>query len=132
VSPDQVRLSVLDLVPVRTGQSTSEALAASVSLAQVDSTGIERLERADLLGHDERRVVRQHDAARADPDGGRAAGDMSDDDGCRGAGDAGHVVMLGQPEAPVMPPLGMLREIERVAEGVGGVAALVDRRQVQY
>jgi len=43
VSPDQVRLSVLDLVPVRTGQSTSEALAASVSLAQVaDRTGYHR------------------------------------------------------------------------------------------
>ncbi len=43
MSPDQVRLSVLDLVPVRTGQSTADALAASVSLAQVaDRAGYHR------------------------------------------------------------------------------------------
>jgi luciferase family oxidoreductase group 1 len=43
VSPDPVRLSVLDLVPVRTGQTTSDALAASVALAQVaDQAGYHR------------------------------------------------------------------------------------------
>jgi luciferase family oxidoreductase group 1 len=43
VSPDSLRLSVLDLVPVRTGQTTSDALAASVTLAQVaDRAGYHR------------------------------------------------------------------------------------------
>ena len=36
--------------------------------AEVDAPGMERLEHAELLGDDERRVVGQHDAARADAD----------------------------------------------------------------
>ena len=65
--------------------------------------GIERFERAELLGDDERRVIRQHDAAGADANRRRAAGDVPDDDRCRRAGDARHVVMLGQPVARVAP-----------------------------
>ena len=43
MSPDHVRLSVLDLVPVRTDQTTVDALAASVSLARVaDEPGYHR------------------------------------------------------------------------------------------
>ena len=42
--------------------------------------GIQRVERAELLGDHERRMVRQHDAAGADADGLRAAGHMADDD----------------------------------------------------
>src|SRR5690606_16874299 len=76
-------------------------------------------------------MVRQHDAAGADPDRRGAASDMANQDRGRRRGDAGHVVMLGQPEAPVAPALGMLREIEAVAEGLGGVAALGDRGEVE-
>jgi len=35
---------------------------------QVDATGVQRGERAELLGDDERRVVREHDPARSEPD----------------------------------------------------------------
>ena len=56
---------------------------------------------------------------------------MSDDDRGRGAGDAGHAVMLGQPEALVAELLGVARQIQRVAKGLGGVAAFEDWREVK-
>ena len=85
--------------------ATQRALvgAGRAAEAEVDAAGVERLERAELLGDHERRVVRQHDAARADADRRRAAGDVPDHDRRRGARDAGHVVVLGEPEAPVSP-----------------------------
>ena len=49
--------------------------------------GKQRLERAELLGDHERRVVRQHDPAGADADRLGAAGDVGDHDRGRGAGD---------------------------------------------
>jgi hypothetical protein len=39
--------------------------------------------------------------------------------------------MFGKPETLVIPTLGVLREIERIAEGMGRIAALIDRRQIQ-
>ena len=60
-----------------------------------------------------------------------AAGDVPDDHRRRRAGDARHVVMLGQPVAAVAPALGVAREVERVAERLRGVAALDDRREVE-
>ena len=85
---------------------------------EIDAARIERGERAELLGDDERRVVRQHDAAGADADGLGAAGHMADHDRRRRAGDAGHVVMLGQPIAAIAEAFRVLRERERVAQGI--------------
>ena len=45
----------------------------------------------------------------------------------RRAGDARHVVMLGQPEATIAQTLGVPREVEAVAERRRGVAAFHDR-----
>ena len=45
--------------------------------------------------------------------------DVADEHGGRGAGDARHVVVLGQPEAPVAERLDVPRQFERVAERVG-------------
>ena len=58
-------------------------------------------QRAELLGDHVGRVVRQHDAAGADADRLRAGGDVGDHDRGRGARDAGHVVVLGDPEAAI-------------------------------
>ena len=90
---------------------------------EIDPAGIERGERAELLGDDERRVVRQHDATRADANRVRAARDMADHDGGRGTRDAGHVVMFGEPVTVITPAFGMLREVERVAERLRGIGA---------
>ena len=100
--------------------------------AQIDAPGKERRQRAELLGHLQRRVVRQHDAARADADGRRAAADVRQQHGRGRAGDARHVVMLGEPEARVAEAFGMLRQLARAAEGVGGGAALEDRGEVEH
>jgi hypothetical protein len=48
----------------------------------------------------------------------------------RRAGDSDEVV-LGDPEPVKTPPLGVLRQIDGVTQGRGGVAAGADRRQVQ-
>ena len=42
-------------------------------------------------------MVGQHHPARADPDRAGGVGQAADQDGRRGAGDAGHVVVLSDP-----------------------------------
>ena len=113
--------------------STRTAWSSSRRAAdpEVDAAGTERLQRAELLGDHERRVVRQHHAAGADADRRGARGDVADDDRGRGAGDAGHPVVLCQPIAAITPALGVPREVERPAEGLPGVAPFDHRRQIQ-
>ena len=67
--------------------------------AEVDPPGVRRLQQRELLGHDERRVVGQHHAARADADPLGGGGDHRDQDRRVGGGDRRHVVVLGQPVA---------------------------------
>ena len=98
---------------------------------EVDAPGVERFKGAELFGNHERRMIGQHDPAGADAYGGRAAGDMPDQHGSRGAGDARHAVMLGQPVAPVAPALRVPGKIQRVTERLRSVAAFVDRGQVK-
>src|SRR4029078_1279607 len=69
----------------------------SATKPEVDPAGIKRVQRAKLLGDNERSVVRQHDPARANPDAFRAASDVSDRDRSRSAGDAGKIVGFRQP-----------------------------------
>jgi len=67
--------------------------------AEVDATGMQRLEEPIRLGDLEGRVIGQHHAPRAEPDARRDRAHMRDQDLGRGGGDAGHVVVLGVPEA---------------------------------
>jgi hypothetical protein len=60
---------------------------------------VKGIQRAELFGDDQRRVVGQHDSARAHPDLCGGGGDVADHDRPGGAGDARHVVVLGQPVA---------------------------------
>ena len=94
-------------------------------------SGIERGEGAELFRDDERRVVWQHDAAGADAYCFRAPGDVADHDGGGGTGDAGHVVVLGEPEAAVVPGFRVLGEVEGVSERVRGGGAGDDWREVE-
>ena len=73
-----------------------------------------------------------YDPASANPDRFRFACDVADHDGCRRARDAGKVMMLREPEAMVTPSLGVLREIGRIAKRERGVAAVNDRREIEY
>jgi hypothetical protein len=56
---------------------------------------------------------------------------MPDQDSGRGAGNARHAMMLGQPEALVAPALCVPGKIKRVAKRLGSVAAFGDRGQVK-
>ena len=59
------------------------------------------------------------------------AGDVRDHDRRRRAGDARHVVVLGQPEAVIAPALGVLREIERILKCQSRRAAVNDGREIE-
>ena len=72
-------------------------------------------------------MIRQHHPTGSDADAARAGRDMADNDRGRSRGDAGHVVMLGDPEAPVAKAFGMAREFQRIAQRVGGARAFDDR-----
>jgi hypothetical protein len=50
----------------------------------------------------------------------------------RRAGDARHAVVFGEPEAVVAPAFAVLGKVERVAEGIGSVAAFGDGGEVEY
>ena len=76
--------------------------------------------------------IGQHDAAGANANGLRAGTDMANQHRGRGARNAGHVVMLGQPEAVIAPRFRMLREIEHVAERLRCRAALDDGRKIEH
>ena len=99
---------------------SGEAVVGSGSTPEpeIDALRIERGERAELLRDDQWGMVRQHDAAGADADCFGTAGDVADDNGGGGTGDAGHVVMFGQPKTIVAPDFGVLGEIERVAQRI--------------
>ena len=89
------------------------------------------VERAEGLGDLQRRMVRQHDAAGADADRRGGGGDMADDHRRGGRGDAGHVVMLGEPEAAIAQRLGMAGKLGAPAQRVGGGGALRDRAEIE-
>ena len=105
--------------------------ARGASDSEVDASRMERRERAELFGNDERRVIGKHDAPGPDANVRGTARDMRDDDRRRGAGDAFHVVVLGQPEAFVAEALGVTGEVEAVAKRNARRRALGDVREVE-
>ena len=66
-----------------------------------------------------------------DADRRRGARDVRDQNSGGGAGDTGHVVVLGQPVTVVAQSLGMLREFDGVAKGLRGIAAFQNGRKIQ-
>ncbi len=105
--------------------------AGSASDAEVDPTGVGRLEQRELLGDHERRVVGQHHPATADPDplGGR--GEQGDDDRRVGRGHRRHVVVLGDPVALVAVLVGGAGQSHGRPDGVGGGLVGAHRHQVE-
>jgi hypothetical protein len=99
--------------------------------AQVDPARVQRLQRAELLGHHQRRVVGQHHAARADPDRRGRRGQVGDQHGRGRAGDGRHVVMLGHPEPPVSEFLGTFSQLSSVAQRIARRRPGGDGGQVQ-
>ncbi len=117
-------------VPLQ-GDGTELATAGRPPDAEVDPAWIERLEDAELLGHLERAVVRQHHAARADADRRRARRQVRDEDLGSASGEPGRRMVLRHPVAAVAEPLGELNQLHAVREGGAGVAARGDRALVE-
>jgi hypothetical protein len=105
--------------------------ARRATQSEVDPAREKRLQGPELLGDDQWRVIRKHDPAGAHPDRRCPSGDVSDDHGSRGAGDAGNVVMLRQPEPVESPFFGVPGEIQTIAERLAGISTGSDRREIQ-
>ena len=91
---------------------------------------MERLEHAEALDDSDGGGLAElhRGGADANPVGG--GGDLTDQHRGRRAGD-GDEMVFGDPVALVSPLLGVLGEVDRVAQRGGGVAALADRREVE-
>ena len=98
---------------------------------QINPVGIQRSQRAELFGHHQRRVVGQHDAARAHTYTFRGPRNMADDHGGGGAGDAGHVVMLCQPIAVITSRLGRLCQLDGIGQRIRSSGPFGHGRQVK-
>ncbi len=77
-------------------------------------------------------MVGQHDAAGTHPNRGCATSHMPDQyrSGC--AGNARHAVVFGQPITLETQAFRVTRQVQRVAERLGGVAAFGDGGEVEY
>ena len=84
--------------------------------AEIDAAGKQRLQHLETLGDHQRRVVRQHHAARADAQMRRRRRDLADHDLRRGAGDVRKIMVFGDPVTLVAKPVGKPRQIERIAQ----------------
>ena len=88
---------------------------------EVDPARVQRLQRPELLGDHERRVIRQHHATRADTNRLRSLCDVGDHHGRRRTRDSAQVVVLGDPVTAEAESLRLLREVQRVAQRPPGV-----------
>ena len=88
--------------------------------------GIKRLQHLEALGHHQRRVVGQHDAAGADAQGLRHRRDLPDHDIGRRARDRRQIMMFGHPIAPETQAIGVPRKVERIAQGLCAAVELAE------
>jgi hypothetical protein len=105
--------------------------AGGAAEPEVDPVAVDRRERPELLGDDQRRVVGEHHAAGPHADVVGVGGDVADEHRGRGARDARHPVVLGQPEPAVAGLFGAPGQLARGLQGVAEGRALPDRGQVQ-
>ena len=98
--------------------------------AEVDAVGIQRVQHPELLRHLHRAVVRQHHAAGADPNVRGLRGDAGDENLRRGTRERYHPVMFRDPVALVAETVGELRQLDGVAQRVGGRRAFGHRRLI--
>jgi hypothetical protein len=105
--------------------------ARSATQAEIDAAGEQRLQRAKLFSHLQRGVVRQHDPPGPNPDARCTSPHVTNEHGRGRAADAGHIVVLGQPEPRVAQPLCVLRQLQRAAERQCRRAALDDGGEIQ-
>ena len=131
---EMVRRGLRQRIERERGASVGAGRAAET---EIDAAGRDRLQHAELLGHLQAGVVRQHHAGGADADARRGGGDGADQDLRRGAGLAGRVVVFGAPVARVAERLAMLRQRQALADrgvrrAAGHHGRLVEHGQSQH
>ena len=102
--------NVANAARVRERRGSPLIAARGAAEPEVDAARVEELEHAEVLGHLERTVVGQHDAAAAHANVLRARGDLADQDLGTRRRDARQIVVLGNPEAPVAEGFGAFGE----------------------
>ena len=95
--------------------------------AKVNATGMKGIKGAKLLGNHQRRMVWQHHATRSNADGFRARCHMRNHDRGGRTGNAGHVVMFGQPVPMIAELFGMLGKCQRIMQCITGMLTSIDR-----
>ena len=105
--------------------------AGGASETEIDAAGEELGESSELLRDDVRRVVGKHDSAGGEANGFGRGSEMGEDEGGRGAGDAGRVVVLRYPDSFVSKALEVDGEVAGVIERGAGVASLFDSDQIE-
>lgn len=103
----------------------------SASQTEIDPTRVQDFQRAELLGDDQWRMVREHNAARAEPDGGSIGGDMRDQH-CRGRRrDRIDAVVLGIPDAMVARGFRQLGYLHTTGETLRDGFAFTNRGEIE-
>ena len=87
--------------------------------SQIDPVRMQGFQDAEGLHYFQGRMIGEHDAARADADARGGARYMPNQDFRGRAGYAGHIVMLGQPEASVAKAVSQPRQVNGVPQGLG-------------
>ncbi len=118
--------------PVAQRERRHRVGAGSAAEAEVDPARVGGLQERELLGHHQRRVVRQHDAAAADPDPLGGAGHHRHQHRRVGGGDGRHVVVLGQPVPAVAEGVRGAREVEGRGQGVARGLVGAHRHEVEH
>src|SRR5690242_2562274 len=99
---------------------------------EVDTAREQAAERAEVLRHLERAVVRQHHAAAAHADARGGGSDRPDPHLRAGARETGGGVVLSHPVALIAERLGVAGEVDRVVQRVRAGRPLRDRRLGDY
>ncbi len=77
-------------------------------------------------------MIRQHDTPGPDANNFCSTGNVTDNDCGSGAGNARHVVVFRNPVTVVTEIFCPARKVQAVTKCLTGVAALCDRREIQY
>jgi hypothetical protein len=99
--------------------------------AEVDAPWVQRLQHPEGLDDPQWSVVGKHDPTCTDSDAGGLTRHVPNHHLWRGAGDAGQVVVLGEPVSLVSEPVGEPGQSECIVKGPGAVRARADRREVE-
>ena len=99
---------------------------------QINPVRIESGEDRKTLGHLQRGIVRQHDAATANPNARRCSRNRPDQHLGRGSRECRRGMMFGEPIPMIAQPVGGLGQVDGVSKRVAARGPTRDRRLVEH